>query len=184
MKTELPAHRRVARLVLATGLILMLPLLAMQVTDQVSWSPADFAVAGGLMLGTGLLYQLAASRSGNVAYRAAVGLALGAAFILVWLNLAVGLIGSERDRANLMYLGVLAVGFVGAVMARFRPLGMARALLATALAQALVAAIALILGLGSPASGPMEILALNGLFVALFVGSAQLFRHAAQERRR
>ena len=59
---------------------------------------------------------------------------------------------------------------------------MARALLATALAQTLVAAIALSAGLGAPASGPLEILMLNGCFVALFVGSAWLFRRAARDR--
>jgi hypothetical protein len=55
---------------------------------------------------------------------------------------------------------------------------MARALFAMALAQALVAAIALIAGLGLPWSGPAEILLLNGFFVALFAGSAWLFRRA------
>jgi hypothetical protein len=59
---------------------------------------------------------------------------------------------------------------------------MAGALFATALAQALVAVIVLIFGLGSPWSGPAEILILNGSFVALFVGSAWLFRNAAREQ--
>jgi hypothetical protein len=81
-----------------------------------------------------------------------------------------------------MYFGVLAVGIIGAVIARFRPLGMARALVATALAQTSVAAIALIAGLGYPYSGPLELALLNGFFVALFVGSAWLFHRAAQAR--
>ena len=114
------------------------------------------------------------------AYRFAVGVALVAAFILVWSSLGVGIIGADGDPANIMYFGVLAVGIVGAMVARFRPHGMARALFATALAQASVAVIALILGLGLPWSPPVEILALNGFFVALFVGSALLFRHAAR----
>jgi hypothetical protein len=104
---------------------------------------------------------------------------VASALVLVWLNLAVGIIGSENNPANLMYGGVLAVGVIGAVFARFRPRGMARVLLAMALAQALVAAIALIGRLGSPGSGPLEILTLNGLFVALFAGSAYLFRRSA-----
>jgi hypothetical protein len=116
------------------------------------------------------------------AYRAAVGIALTAAFILVWSSLGLGIIGADGDPANLMYFGVLAVGIVGALVARFRPHGMARALFAAALAQALVAAIALVFGLGLPWSPPVELLALNGFFVALFVGSALLFRHAARER--
>ena len=82
----------------------------------------------------------------------------------------------------MMYFGVLAVGIVGAIIARFRPHGMARALFATALAQALVSVIALIITLGSPGSPPgvLGTLILNGFFVGLFVGSAWLFREAAR----
>jgi hypothetical protein len=166
----------------AAALLLLLPLFAMQVTDQVAWDVADFAFFGALLVGAGVTYELAARKTGNTAYRAAVGVALAAAFILVWMNLAVGVIGTERDDANLMYGGVLAVGIIGAIIARFQPDGMARALFATALAQALVAVIALFAGLGSPWSGPGEILILNGFFVALFVGSAWLFRKAARGR--
>jgi hypothetical protein len=171
---------RIAAWVVA-ALILLLPLLAMQFTDEVQWGVVDFALAGALLVGTGLIFELAVRTTGNIAYRAAVGVALAAAFILVWLSLGVGIIGKDGDPANLMYFGVLAVGITAAVMARLRPAGMARALLATALAQALVAAIALMGRLGYPWSGPLEILALNGFFVALFVGSALLFRKAARE---
>jgi hypothetical protein len=152
----------------------------MQITDQVAWSMADFAVFGALLVGAGVTYELAARMTGNTTYRFAVGLALGAAFLLIWMSLGVGVIGQDGDPANLMYFGVLAVGIIGAFIARFRPRGLAWALGATALAQALVAAIALIAQLGYPWSGPLEILALNGFFIALFAGSAWLFQRAAQ----
>jgi hypothetical protein len=122
------------------------------------------------------------TRINSAAYRAAIGVALAAALILVWLSLGVGIIGKDGDPANLMYFGVLAVGMIGAIIARLKPHGMARALFATALAQALVAAIALVAGLGLPWSGPAEILLLNGFFIALFGGSAWLFRRAALAR--
>lgn len=175
------ASRFTIRLVLTVALLLALPLAAMQVTDEVAWGPADFALAGALLLGTGFAYQRAARSSAGIAHRAAVAVALGAGLLLVWINLAVGIIGTEDDPANLMYVGVLAVGIIGALIARFRPQGMARALTAAALAQALVTAIALAAGSGAPASGPLEIVAVNALFIALFVGSALLFRHAARE---
>ncbi len=162
------------------ALILLLPLVAMQFTDEVNWEVADFAFAAALLVGVGVPYELAVRKTGNAAYRAAVGVALAAAFLLVWVNGAVGIIGSEDNDANLMYFGVLAIGVIGAFIARFRPRGMARALFATALAQASVATVALIAGWGSPSSGPLEIVALNGFFVALFVGSALLFREAAR----
>ena len=126
---------------------------------------------------------LKARKPDNNAYKSAVGLALAAAFLLFWVNSAVGIIGAARDDANVMYYGVLAVGFIGAIIARFQPHGMARALFATALAQALVAVIALIAGLGSTGPiWPWDILGITGFFVTLFVGSAWLFQHAAREQ--
>ena len=52
----------------------------------------------------------------HTAYRVAVGLALTAAFLIVWLNAAAGLIGiKDDDPANLLYVGVLAIGLIGAM---------------------------------------------------------------------
>jgi peptidoglycan/LPS O-acetylase OafA/YrhL len=154
----------------------------MRFTDEVNWDETDFAVIGAMLAVACGTYELAARMTGNSAYRAAVGVAVAAAFILVWMNLAVGIIGTEDNPANLMYIAVLTVGLMGAIIARLQPQGMARALFATALAQALVAAIALIAGWGLPWSGPAEILGLNGFFIALFAGSAWLFRRAARGR--
>ncbi|MDH3216094.1 MAG: hypothetical protein OEN01_07355 [Candidatus Krumholzibacteria bacterium] len=173
--------KNIIRIALATGFILLLPLLAMQFTDEVVWDLTDFAVAGALLFGAGLTYELVARKAGNIAHRVAIGLAVATALILVWMNLAVGLIGSEENPANLMYIGVLAVGIIGAIIARFRPHGMARALFATALAQALVPVIALIIWKPQVASVvPLSgMLGVNAFFVMLFVGSALLFRRAS-----
>jgi hypothetical protein len=68
-----------------------------------------------------LLYTTLKERSTMLArnaYRAAVGVALAAAVILVWLSLGVGVIGKDGDPANLLYVGVLAVGIIGAIIAR------------------------------------------------------------------
>ena len=169
-------NRSVAGVALATALILLVPLLA-----DWPWTLFDFVIAGALIFGTGLTFVLVARKAGNIAYRAAVGVALAAAFLLIWINLAVGIIGNSGDLANSMYIGVLVVGIVGAIIARLRPLGMARALFAMALAQALVAVIALIFGLGAGSPpGVLGILILNGFFVALFAGSALLFRYTVR----
>jgi hypothetical protein len=162
------------------AILLLLPLFAMQVTNEVAWDLADFVFAGVLIVGVGVAYELTVRMTGNTPYRAAVAVALAAAFILIWINLAVGIIGTEDNPANLMYGGVIVVGIIGAVIARFRPDGMARALFAAALAQAVVAAIALIAGMQSPVSPAIEILGLNGFFAALWLGSAWLFRKAAR----
>ena len=114
------------------------------------------------------------------AYRLAVGASIATALLLVWIIGAVGLIGVEGDPFDRLYGGVLAVGIIGALIARFRPAGMARAMIATAAAQALVTGIALIIGKQHvPVSSVLEIVLLNGFYVALWIGSAWLFRKAA-----
>jgi hypothetical protein len=160
------------------ALVPLLPLVAMRFTDEVDWDGTDFILAGALIGGAGLAFELAARSTADRAYRAAAGLTLAGALLLVWLNLAVGIIGAEGNPLNLMFGGVLAVGIVGAIIARFRPGGMARALFATALAQVLVAVAALIAG-----SGLAEpVWPLTGFFAALWLGSAWLFRKAAREQ--
>jgi hypothetical protein len=74
---------------------------------------------------------------------------------------------------------VLAIGFIGASIARLQPRGLARALFVTAVAQASVGAIALQL---PNTAGSVQIVMLHGVFVALFAGAALLFRYAARER--
>lgn len=160
----------------SAALLLLLPLLAMQFTGEVNWTAFDFLVFGTMLAIACGSYELAARTTANTAYRAAVGVAVIAAFFLVWSNLAVGLIGTERNPANLMYGGVLAVGIIGAITARFRARGMARALIAMALAQALVAAVVLVAGWG------YEALVLTGIFGMPWLLSAWLFRKAAREQ--
>ena len=161
--------------------LMLVPLIAMQFTSEVAWDLADFVFLGTLLLGIGGAYEFLARKTGNIAYRLAVGLTLAGIFLLVWLNAAVGIIGTERNDANLMFGGVIAIGVIGAIIARFQAAGMARTLVAMGLAQLTIAAIVLIGGLGS--SGPVwpnDVLGLTGAFTALWFVSALLFRRAAR----
>jgi hypothetical protein len=188
MKTLKRIRRSIRRqmwyVALATASILMVPLVAMQFTDEVNWNLFDFIVMGILLFGTGLTYVLISRISDDIAYRAAVGVAVLTGFLLIWVNLAVGIIGSENNPANLMYMGVLAVGIIGTGIARLRPRGMARTLFVTALAQMLVPVIALIIwrpSLDEP-PGIVGVFFLNAFFAGLFVVSALLFRRAARKQ--
>jgi len=168
-------------ILLVPSLLLLVPLVAMQFTAEVNWTLSDFVFAWVIMAGTGLAYRLATRQAANLAYRFAVGLALAAAFMVVWGNLAVGFIGSEGNPANLMYAGVLAIGLVGALIARFQPRGMALAMIATAFAQFLVPVIALPFW---KSEVTLLVFGLNACFAVLFAGSAWLFQRAARQSRR
>jgi len=134
---------------------------------------------GLLIVAVTLIFLVTRIRQ-SIAYRSAIGLALGAALILVWINLAVGIIGDSDNPANLMYVGVLAIGFVGTLIVRFQPQGMGYVLFMMALAHTLVVLIVLGAKLGVPAKPePGVIVMLNGFFIAMWIGSGLLFRKAA-----
>lgn len=124
--------------------LLTLPAIAMRFHGEgVDWSPADFAVMGVLLGSVGLGVELAVRASSSVAWRAGAVMAVLAAFLTIWVNLAVGMIGEEGDPLNLMFVGVLLLALAGAILARFRAAGMAKAMLAAAVAQAAAGAVGL-----------------------------------------
>jgi hypothetical protein len=151
----------------------------MQLTTEVSWTLADFVVAGGLLFGTGLTYLLVSRMGDNALYRLAVGVAAAAGLLLIWINLAVGFMGSENNPANLLYGGVLAVAAFGALGARFRPRGMATAMLAAALTQFLVPLLAALIWQPEASLGMVQVLAFNTVFAGLWVAAGWLFRRSS-----
>jgi hypothetical protein len=94
------AYRPAVRVALATAFILLVPLVAMQFTDEVDWGVADFVMAGALLGGSGLLlHQLAARKAGNTAYRV-VAAAIGVAAIVL---------GEADDAPGLVLFGGLLI---------------------------------------------------------------------------
>jgi hypothetical protein len=169
--------RTIARAALATGVLLLIPLAAMSFTDVMAWSPFDFGLMGALLFGTVLAFQLAAHRSVSSKQRAGFAVALAAGFLLVWVNASVGILGAPGG-PNTLYLGVLAVGLVGALWVRFRPSRMAWPLFAMALAQLLVPPIALLIAGPERFSAPpgtLGVLVLNASFAVMFLMSGLLF---------
>jgi len=121
-------------------------------------------------------------RTASTYYRLAIGLALLTVLFLIWAIGALGIIG-EGGRPDRMYAAVLAVGVIGTVLARLRPRGMALALFAMALTQALVAVIALVAGLQhNEGASVAEIIGINAMYAALFSLSAWLFLRAAEQQ--
>lgn len=155
--------------------LLLLPLIA-----NAPWTLSDFIFMGVLFGVAGLVLELAVRASGNIAYRAGVGMAVAATFLLIWVNGAVGFLGDEGNPANLIFFGVIAIAILGSFIAGFRAAGMARAMFATAAAQLLVGVIALAAGLGSPGyEGLYEAVMGTTVFTALWLISAWLFHKAA-----
>lgn len=158
------------------ALLLLLPLVAMQFTAEVDWTGSDFVFAAVLIGGTGALFELTVRMSRNLFYRAGMGVALAAAFLTVWANGAVGMIGDEDNPYNLVFAGVLLIALLGAALGRFRAAGLAKATAAAALAQALA-------GAGGLAADPRGAVFSMG-FAAFWLAAAASFARAARDRAR
>lgn len=156
------------------ALVLALPALAMQWrVEGVDWTGPDFVAMGVILAIACGSFELVLRLSGSWLYRAAGAIAIGAGFLLVWANLAVGLVAEGSNPFNLAFMGVLAVGVVGALATRFVAGGLSIVLVLMAAAQAGVAAVALVYG--PDRLGAM----LSALWVLPWLLAAALFRVVA-----
>jgi hypothetical protein len=162
--------------------LLCVPAIAMRYTSEVDWTASDFVVMGVLFAAVLGAYEFLASRSPSFAYRAASVLTTLGLFLLIWINLAVGIIGHEGNPANLMFAGVITILVGGACVTRFKSAGMGRTLLTAAVVQLAIGIIALAAGLGVEGRGwPRDVIALTIFFTGLWTTAGTLFRLSARE---
>jgi hypothetical protein len=150
------------------ALVLVLPLVS-----NAPWTASDFAFAAALLGGVGLAFEFIVRRSGTPAYRFGALLTVAAAALTVLINGSVGMIGSEDNPYNLLFLGVPVIALVGAVFARFEAPGMMRATAVAGIAQ-LAAGVA---GLPTDTRGAV----LSMLFAGIWALAAAAFRKAASD---
>ena len=125
---------------------------------------------------------MTSSNPGRIPYRIGAGVALAVAFVQVWMNLAVGIVGEADNPANQGFYGVVVAAAACAFTARLSADGMARAMLGVGAVQA-------VLGLAvgtAPSTARMEpmgaagVLMLSGVFIAGWLVSAAFFQRSAQ----
>ena len=82
------------RIVLVVMLILLVPLVGMQFSDEIVWDFVDFIVAGILLFAAGLTYKLIARKVSTNKYRALLGIVIAIVLLFIWIELAVGVVGT------------------------------------------------------------------------------------------
>ncbi len=87
-------NKRIIIFLISTALILLIPFIAMQFTDEVNWSLLDFVLAGTLLLGTGLICELVLRKVKKTSLRVAICVTVLLILLFIWAELAVGIIGS------------------------------------------------------------------------------------------
>lgn len=168
---------RVARWSAAAAL-LCVPAVAMRFPGSgFDWTASDFVIMGvlfALILGA---YEFLAARAPSIAYRAASVLTVLGAFLLIWMNMAVGIIGSENNDANLMFVVVIVLIVGGACLARFEALGMSNALFTAAAAQLAIGVVAFAFDLGTDGRAwPRDVIVLTSFYTGLWAVAGTLFR--------
>jgi len=161
--------------------LLLLPAVAMQFSDEVDWNAFDFIFAAILFGSVGLIVELTVRSSPSIAFRAAVFVALAAAFLIIWVNGAVGIIGDEDNPANLMFGAVLAVALLGSIASLFRAPGMAMTMFAAAAVEIGVGLVALAGDMASGPSAPFDVIGATIVLTTMWLSSGALFKVAASE---
>ena len=87
-------NKRLKFILISVVFLLLIPLIAMQFTDEVNWTLLDFVVAGVLLFGTGIIIDLVTRKIKNVEYRIAFVIVIILALLLIWAELAVGIFGT------------------------------------------------------------------------------------------
>jgi len=87
-------NKRLKIILAIVAALLSIPFIAMQFTDEVSWTIFDFLVMAILLLSTGLLFELAMRKITKNSHRIAAYIVILVAFLLIWAELAVGIFGT------------------------------------------------------------------------------------------
>jgi len=176
MNAPMPAYRLLIRPLIATTALLLVPLVAMQFTREVQWTPFDFVFAAALILALAVPLEFVIQRTRG-AYRLAAAVALLTTFLMTWVNAAVGITDSEADA---FYLLVVLVGVLGAAFVRARPAGLAWVVTALAALLVLIGLGALLSGITPPHNTPPRLMALTAFFAVPLLFAAFLFRQAVR----
>lgn len=87
-------NKRLLGFLLSVPLLLLIPLIGMQLTTEVNWSPFDFLVAGLLLLSTAFVVELILRKVRTLKGRLVLCLLVIVLLSLLWAELAVGLLGT------------------------------------------------------------------------------------------
>lgn len=87
-------NKRLIIILACVPLLLLIPLIGMQFSNEVNWSYLDFILAGLLLTGIGLCIETTLRCVKSVKYRIIICLIVFMIFFLIWAELAVGIFNS------------------------------------------------------------------------------------------
>lgn len=100
--------------------LLVLPAIAMRFTREVNWTASDFVFAFVLLFSLGLGVELAMRIGRGAPQRLGMMAGTAGCFLTVWLTGAVGIIGSEDEALNFVFVLLVLAAVLASVLVWFR----------------------------------------------------------------
>lgn len=133
------------RPLLATLIVLVIPLVGTFTVEGWNWDGFDFVVAGIVLFTAFFMIEFLAKKMRDIPSRVATGITVVTTLLIVWVNLAVGIIG-DGNNTSACYMLVVPVGFIGLALSRLKPQGLSYTAFAMAAVMLLVPTVAWLIG--------------------------------------
>jgi len=156
-------------------------LVGLTLAGKLDWGVMDFVFVTVILFGGLGAYRFVSGRGQGRTFHLAVAMSLATALSMIWVTLAVGIIGSEDNQANIMYVVVLGIGLLGSIIARFRAPGMKWTMVWVTIAQFAVTILAYTIWKPETEEHVFSTVILNLCYVMLFLSSAVLFHRASRQ---
>lgn len=160
---------------------MVVALVGLTLAGKLDWGVMDFVFVAVVLFGGLGAYRFVSGRGQGRTFHLAVALSLITALSMIWITLAVGIIGSEDNQANIMYVAVLGIGLLGSIIARFRAPGMKWTMVWVTIAQFAVTILAYTIWKPETEQHVFSTAVLNLFYVMLFLSSAVLFHRASRQ---
>lgn len=87
-------NKRAVIITILIAVLLLIPAIAMQFTNEVNWETSDFIIAAALFCGSGLACEIILRTVTKPIHKIIVCGIIVVALLLVWAEMAVGIFGS------------------------------------------------------------------------------------------
>lgn len=170
--------------VIVASILLLIPLIALQFYEEFNWTFFDFLIAWILFFVTGFIYKFSLFKANNIEYKIASATALLTGLLLIWVNFAVGIIGSEENPINTVYFLVILIGIIGSSIASFNAKGMSLTMFFMAGAMGIILISLLIYASLNfdklPGLSVWGLISFHAFFIVIFAASGILFRNSTK----
>lgn len=173
----------ILRPLIATLIILLIPLVGTFTVEGWNWDAFDFVIAGIVLFTVFFMIEFLARKMRDIPSRIAAGITVIMTLLIVWVNLAVGIIG-DGNNTSACYMLVVPVGFLGLAVSRLKPKGLSVTAFCMAAIMLLVPTVAWLTGNQDLEQDPnvLKVFVLSAGFAFWYAVAGALFLSTARTK--